>query len=366
MTKQLESKKIIRRPRIVKKRGEKVGLPPGTPVLIGRKKIEKIQISILEYEEEKFEERQVSSIDDFLPIKEKPTITWINIEGLHDLKILEKIKKIFNLHPLLLEDVLNTDQRPKFDDYDTYLYLVLKSLEYDELRGNVIIDQISFILGENYVISFQEQPVDIFNPIRKRIRGKKGKIRSYGADHLLYTLLDVVVDHYFLVLERLSDKIEIVEEEVVSTPEIQTLQNIHQLKTNLIFLRKAVWPLREIISRLERSGSPLISIEKERYIRDVYDHIIHIIDTIETLRDIVSAMVDIYLSSMSNRMNEVMKVLTIIATILIPMTVISGIYGMNFQNMPELAWPLGYPIALTLMLMIAAILVIYFWRKGWI
>lgn len=355
-----------KRPRIIKKRGEKVGLPPGTPILIGRKKIEEVQISILEYDEDRFEERKVISGEDWLRIKEKPTVTWINIEGLHDLKALEEIGKYFNLHSLLLEDILNTDQRPKIDDYDTQLYLVLKSLEYDELEGSVVIDQISLILGENYVISFQEQPVDIFTPIRERIRGKKGKIRSYSADFLFYALVDVVVDHYFLILERLSDNIELVEEEVVITPEIETLRTIHRLKTNLIFLRKAVWPLREVIGRLERSGSPLISTEKERYIRDVYDHIIQILDTIETLRDIVSGMLDIYLSSISNKMNEVMKVLTIIATILIPMTVVSGIYGMNFQNMPELAWPLGYPMALMLMLTIAVIMVAYFWRKGWL
>jgi magnesium transporter len=349
----------------MKKRSEKVGLPPGTPVFIGRKKTQRVSLSIVEYEEDNVKETDIRSEQNLPEIESKPTTFWININGLDDLDVIEKIRSKFKLHSLLVEDVLNTDQRPKFDDYESQIYIALKHLEYDTTIDSVIIDQISLILGKNYVISLQEGENDIFKSIRARIRGKKGKIRSFGADYLLYTLIDVIVDHYFLVLEQISEKIEALEDEVVAAPEITTLQTIHQLKTNLIFLRKSIWPLREVVSRLERSGSDLIAPESERYIRDVYDHILQLVDTVETLRDIVSGLLDIYLSSISNRMNEVMKVLTIIATILIPMTVVSGIYGMNFQNMPELSWPLGYPLALMSMFIIAIIMGAYFWKKGW-
>ncbi|MFX0122388.1 MAG: magnesium/cobalt transporter CorA [Candidatus Hodarchaeota archaeon] len=353
-------------PTIIKKRKKKIGLPPGTPVFIGRKKTDEIRITVLDYDESKYEENEVKTVEECLPFKERPTITWVNVDGLHETSVLEKFGIHFNLHPLLLEDVLNTDQRPKIDDYENHLYVVLKMLNYNEERKSVIIEQVSIILGKNYVLSFQERPEDVFNPIRERIKGKKGKIRSYGADHLLYALIDVIIDNYFLILERISERIELLEDEIVTTPGTETLQVIHSLKTNIIFIRKAVWPLRELISRLERGGSVLIQAEAQKYFRDVYDHTIQVIDTVETLRDIVSGMLDIYLSSISNKMNEVMKVLTIIATIVIPMTVISGIYGMNFQSMPELTWPIGYPMALSLMLLVALIMISYFWKKGWL
>ncbi|UCG03968.1 MAG: magnesium/cobalt transporter CorA [Candidatus Heimdallarchaeota archaeon] len=355
-----------KRPIIIKKRKKKVGLPPGTPVFVGRKKTETTKITVIDYDEMNFEEKEVKTVEECLPFKVKPTITWINIDGLHDTSVLEKFGEHFYLHPLLLEDILNTDQRPKIDDYENHLYLVLKMLNYNEERKSVVIEQVSLILGENYVISFQERPEDVFNPIRERIKGKKGKIRSYGADHLFYALIDVIVDNYFLILERLSERIEFLEEEIVTSPGTETLQIIHSLKTNIIFIRKSVWPLRELISRLERGGSALILPGTQKYIRDVYDHTIQVIDTVETLRDIVSGILDIYLSSISNKMNEVMKVLTIIATIVIPMTVVSGIYGMNFQLMPELTWPIGYPMALSLMLLVAIIMLSYFWKKGWL
>jgi len=355
-----------RRPRITKKRERKVGLPPGTPVFIGRKKIEKVKIFRIEYNEEIYDEAELPTPAECFPFKDKPIVTWVNITGLHDISILENLGKNYDLHPLLLEDILNTDQRPKMDDYEKYIYSVLKMLDFDDQRQSIIIEQVSLIVGSNYVISFQEKPEDIFDPVRDRIKNKKGKIRSYGADHLFYALIDVIIDHYFIILEKLSDKIELLEEEVVTDPTIETLQAIHMLKTNIIFLRKAVWPLRELISRLERSGSELITSSTQKYLRDVYDHTIQVIDTVETLRDIVSGMLDIYLSSLSNKMNEVMKVLTVISTIVIPMTVISGIYGMNFASMPELSWPLGYPMALFFMLVIAIVMITYFWRKNWL
>ena len=300
------------------------------------------------------------------PFKDKPTVTWINIDGLQEVGIIEKIGAHFGIHPLVLEDILHTGQRPKAEDLGDYLFVVLRMLYYDEREDVMISEQVSLLLGPNYVISFQERGGDVFNPIRERIRNSKGHIRKGGADYLAYALLDAIVDHYFVILEKLGEKIESLEEELVTNPTPETLQTIHTLKRELIFLRKSVWPLREVISGLEREASPLITEPTGIYLRDVYDHTIQVIDTIETYRDMVSGMLDIYLSSVSNRMNEVMKVLTIIATIFIPLTFIAGIYGMNFKYMPELEWHWGYFLVLLVMTIIIAFMVFHFKRKKWL
>jgi magnesium transporter len=279
---------------------------------------------------------------------------------------VEKIGTHFGIHPLIMEDILHTGQRPKGEDLGDYLFIVLKMIYHDEEKDEVIGEQLSLILGPNYVISFQEREGDVFNPIRERIRNAKGRIRKAGADYLAYVLVDAIVDHYFAILEELGGTIESLEEELVTNPRPETLQTIHTLKRELIFLRKSVWPLREVISGLEREESPLITEPTGIYLRDVYDHTIQVIDTIETYRDMVSGMLDIYLSSLSNRMNEVMKVLTMIATIFIPLTFIAGIYGMNFKFMPELEWHWGYPMALVVMLLIVGSMFIYFRRKKWL
>jgi len=294
-------------------------------------------------------------------------VTWVNIDGLHDIEIMEKIGKHFGLHPLVLEDILNTEQRPKIEDFDDYIFVVLKMLYYDENEGEIRAEQISIILGSNFVLSFQERVGDIFNPLRDRIRNAKGRVRKMGPDYLAYSLLDAIVDNYFVVLEKLGEQIEGMEEELVTNPTPETLQRIHNLKREMIFLRKSVWPLREVVSRLERGESPLIKEATGIYLRDVYDHTIQVIDTIETYRDMLSGMLDIYLSSISNRMNQVMKVLTIIATIFIPLTFVAGIYGMNFEYMPELKWHWFYPKAFWLvMLGVAALMLVYFRRKRWL
>jgi len=345
---------------------EKVGLPPGTLVHVGERKTEKIKVTIIDYDPKNYQEKEVERIEECFPFKDKPSVTWINIDGLQEVGITEKIGVHFGIHPLVLEDILHTGQRPKAEDLGDYLFIVLKMIYHDENEDEIIGEQVSLILGQNYVISFQEREGDIFNPIRIRIRNGKGRIRKAGADYLAYTLLDAIVDQYFLVLERFGEKIESLEEELVTNPTPKTLQVIHTLKRNLILLRKSVWPLREVINALERGESPLITKPTGIYLRDVYDHTIQVIDTIETYRDMVSGMLDIYLSSLSNRMNEVMKVLTIIATIFIPLTFIAGIYGMNFKFMPELEWHWGYPVALIIMLTIVAFMVMYFRRKRWL
>ena len=251
-----------------------------------------------------------------------------------------------DFHPLVLEDILNTDQRPKMEEYGDYLYIVLKML-HDKGKGNQIeAEQVSLVLGPNFVFSFQESGGDVFDQIRERLRTGKGRLRKMGADYLAYTLVDAIVDYYFVILEKLGERIELLEEELVAHPRTETLKEIHTLKREMIFLRKAVWPLREVISGLQRGESPLVQKTTGIYLRDVYDHTIQVIDTIETFRDMLSGVLDIYLSSVSNRLNPVMKVLTIIATVFMPLTFLAGVYGMNFKYMPELEWRWGYPVAL--------------------
>jgi magnesium transporter len=343
-----------------------VGLPPGTLVHIGEKKAEKTKITLIDYDQKDLQQKEIEKIEECFVHKEKATTTWINIDGLHQVDIIEKIGAHFDIHPLVLEDILHTVQRPKIEDFGKYIFAVLKMIYYDENKDEIVGEQVSLILGPDYVISFQEREGDVFDPIRERIRNAKGRIRKAGADYLAYCLLDAVVDHYFPILENLGEKIESLEEELVTHPAPKTLQMIHKLKRNMILLRKSVWPLREVINGLERGESPLVKKPTGIYLRDVYDHTIQVIDTIETFRDMVSGMLDIYLSSLSNRMNEVMKVLTIIATIFIPLTFIAGIYGMNFKYMPELEWPLGYPLALLAMIFVVAVMLIYFRRKKWL
>ncbi len=351
--------------RFMKRVSKKVGLSPGTLVHIGEKKIEQVRIRVIDYDEQHIEERDVKTIEECLPYKDTPGTTWINIDGLHETDVIEKIGKHFNLHPLILEDILNTDQRPKMDDHDEYLFLTLKMLTYEE-EGQLKVESISLVLGPNYLLSFQEGEGDVFEPVRERIRKAKGKLRQRGPDYLAYALTDAIVDNYFVVLEKISDEVGSLEAELTTNPSPQTLQTIHELKRELIFLRKSVWPLREVTGALERGEVELIQDKTTVFLRDVYDHTVQVIDTVETLRDMVSGMLDVYLSSVSNRMNEVMKVLTIIATIFIPLTFIAGIYGMNFKYMPELGWKWSYPLLWLLMVGLLVFMLLYFRRKKWL
>ena len=352
-------------PRLVKQMSKKAGLPPGTLIHIGERKTEKPRITIIDYGEAQFEEKEAKKIEECFPFKDKPTVTWINIDGIHQVEIIEKLGSHFGLHPLLLEDILNTEQRPKMEDFGDYIFVVLKMLYYDGKGDEIEAEQVSLVLGSNFVISFQEREGDVFDPIRERIRKGKGHIRKAGADYLAYALLDAIVDSCFLILETLGERIEDTEQQLATNPTPETLHLIRKLKKEMIILRKSVWPLREVVSGLERCESVLIQESTGAYLRDVYDHTIQVMDTVESIRDMVSGMLDIYLSSISNRMNEVMKVLTIFAAIFIPLTFVAGIYGMNFQYMPELGWHWGYPMILIVMASIAAGLLGYFRRKKW-
>lgn len=320
----------------------------------------------MNYDESQFQEKEAKTLEECFPYKGSPSITWINVDGIHQIETFEKLGKCFELHPLTLEDILNTDQRPKVEDFGDYMYVVLKMFSYEDKSNEILIEQVSLILGPNFVLSFQEDVGDVFDPIRERIRNGKGKIRKMGADYLVYTLLDAIVDNYFIILEKIGEQIEFIEERLIINPASDTLNTIHKLKREMLFLRKSVWPLREVISNMERVESSLIKGSTKIYLRDVYDHNIQIIDTIETLRDMLSGMLDIYLTSISNRLNAVMKVLTIIATIFMPLTFLAGIYGMNFKYMPELEWKWGYPLILLIMFSIGVSMLFYFKRKKWL
>ena len=265
-------------PKLIIKRSKKVGLPPGTPVHVGEKKVGRVRIKIIDYDEAQFQEKEAKTVEECFPFKDKPTVTWINIDGIHQVDIIEKIGNHFNIHPLVLEDIVNTGQRPKMEDFVNYIFIVLKMLYYDETESKTKAEQVSIILGSNFVVSFQESEGDVFDPIRERIRNDRGRIRKMGADYLAYALIDTIVDNYFIILEKLGEKIEDIEEELVTNPAVETLQAIHSLKREMIFLRKSVWPLREVISRLERWESPLIDKSLDIYLRDVYDHTIQVID----------------------------------------------------------------------------------------
>lgn len=348
------------------KSSKKPGTSPGTLVHVGKKKIKKAKISFFDYNDNKLQEKTAKKVEDVFDLKNNSNVSWINIDGLHDTEVINKIGQHFGIHPLVLEDILNTNQRPKLEDLGDYLFIVLKMIDYNEAQGGVFTEQVSLIIGKNFLISFQERIGDVFDPVRDRIRNGKGNIRSMNSDYLAYALLDVLVDNYFLILEKFGEKIEDIEEELLDNPTTEKLHFINSLKRESILLRKSVWPLREIINSLVRGDFNLINKKTEIYFRDVYDHTIQVIDTIETFRDVLAGLQDIYLSSISNRMNEVMKTLTIIATFFIPITFLTGVYGMNFKFMPEIDWHFSYPIFWLIVILVSLWMYIYFRRKKWL
>ncbi len=352
-------------PGLVRNRSRKVGLPPGTVVYSGEVRKRDIGITVFDYDEDHVDEKSVSSIDEVLAFRDSKAVTWINVDGIHDTSIIESLGDHFGIHPLVQEDIVSVGQRPKFEDFDDYFFIVLKMLSYDDKKDEIESEQVSFIVGNNYVISFQEHVGDVLDPVRNRIRQRKGRIARMGPDYLAYALIDIIIDNYYSILEKIGDRIESMEEDLLGNPSIDTLHSIQRSKRDMIYLRKSIWPLREAINGLERCESKLISKQTRIFLRDVYDHTIQVIDTVESLRDMVSGMLDMYMSSASNRMNEVMKVLTIIATIFIPLTFIAGIYGMNFEFMPELSVRWAYPAVLGVMGVVGLAMLMYFKKKNW-
>lgn len=351
--------------KFTKKRTRKTGLPPETLIYTGDRKDETIKIHVIDYDESNFQEAELAAVEACIPYKDKPTVTWVNVDGVHNVPLLEKLGDCFGLHRLVMEDIMNTDQRPKMEDFGDYLYIVFKMLSIGK-SGEIVHEQTSIILGANFALSFQEGAEgDVFNLIREHLRNSTGRIRKMGADYLAYSLLDAVVDNYFVVLEKIAEKTETLETELIEYPTQQTVQKIYQLKRELIFLHNAVWPLREAVNALWKHESPLIRESTAPYLRDVYDHVIHVLDSVDIYREMISGMLDMYLSSVSNRLNAVMKVLTIIATIFMPLTFIVGVYGMNFKNMPELEWRYGYPLVWLIMIGITGFMLYFFKRKKW-
>jgi magnesium transporter len=350
------------RHRRLRRRKTAPGSPPGT--LLPEPGAPRPVMQLMAYGPGEFAEQEIQTADGIGPYLGKFPVLWVNVDGLGDVEAVRKIGELFGLHPLALEDVLNVHQRPKVEPYEKYLFIVLHMPVAGE---QVQTEQLSLFLGNNFVLTFQERPGgDCFALVRDRIRKNHARIRGAGPDHLAYALLDAIVDSYFPVLERYGERLETVEQEVVMEPGGDTVSKIHEIKRALLQLRRAVWPMREAFNSLLRDETPFIAPETRTYLRDCYDHSVQIIDMLETDRETAFGLLETYLSSTSNRMNEIMKVLTIIATLFIPLTFIVGIYGMNFAHMPELGWHWGYPLIMAVMGIIAVGMLVYFHRKGWL
>ena len=343
-----------------------VGSRPGTLIYTGPERPDPITVELMEYNVESLEERAVPLDFDFKEIVDSPRLTWVNVDGLSDLGLIRSLGDAFDLHPLVLEDLVSVGQRPKIEEYGDYFFLVLRMLTVGPDRRSVVSEQVGIILGRGWVLSFQEREGDVWKEVRERIRGKSGRIRTRGADYLAYALLDAIVDHYFHILEAVAEAVEELEVDVLDAPTAETMRQIHNLRQEMLVVRRAVWPVRELANALIRTESDLIEAGTEFYLRDVYDHSVQVMDTAETLRDVISGLMDLYLSSVSNRMNEVMKVLTIMASVFIPLTFMAGIYGMNFENMPELGWPWAYPTLIGVMTAIGLGMIFLFKKRDWL
>ena len=356
-------KKIKKRTQEYKKH---VGQVPGTLIYTGQKSDKDFHVECFDYTKDHIEESVLLNIEDAINYKETDSVTWINVDGLKHTEQIENIGKQYDLHPLVLEDIVNTTQRPKIDEYDDYLFVVLKMLYYDT-DENIIIEQVSIVLGKNYVITFQEAEGDVFGSIRERIRLSNGRIRGLKSDYLMYALIDAIVDHYFSIIETLGNKIEDLETELFSGHARENINiEVQQLKREILKVRRAIFPLREIINRIEKGEHPLIYKRTITYYRDIYDHLIQVSENIDIYREMIWSLMDMYMTTISNKMNEVMKVLTIIATIFIPLTFIAGIYGMNFENIPELHYKYGYHVLWGIMILMFLAMLYYLKRKKWL
>ncbi len=349
-------------------RAAKTGLPPGTLVHVGAppEGAGAPTLRLMDYGPEHLEERDLAGPEELGPYLAADSVTWVDVAGVHDVELVARLGALLGAHPLVLEDVVNTHQRPKAEVFTDHWFIVVRAARADPATGGLEHQQVSLLAGRGWVVTFRERPDDVFDPVRERIRGGRGRTRGAGADYLAYALVDVVVDHYFAALELLDERTEALEEELLGRPGPETLAAIHALKREMLTLRKAAWPLRELVGALERSDSPLLAPATRPYLRDLHDHAIQVIEASESQREVLAGYVDIYLSAVSNRMNEVMKVLTIIATIFIPLTFLAGVYGMNFEVMPELHWPWAYPALWGAMLATAGGLTWWFRRRGWL
>jgi magnesium transporter len=350
--------------RLLPRRSHKIGLPPGSLVYSGLERDAPVRISCIEYDGAEFlESTDLESIPGAPPADR---VRWINVDGVHDTGIVQQVGDRFTVHPLTLEDVVSAGQRPRIDDTTLPLFIVIDMLTFNPRQRTVEIEQVTLLVGEGFVVSFQEKAGDVLEPVRERLRQAKGRIRTRGADYLAYAIIDAIVDNYFLVIEQLGDVLVELEEEVFDRARRETRRRLSTLRRELILLRRAIWPVRELISQFERSDTTVLTEDTRRYLRDTYDHTVQIIDVIESMREMTAGLMELYVSELSHRLNETMKLLTMIGTVFIPLTFIVGVYGMNFEYMPELAWPWAYPAILLFMLAIAGGMVIYFRIKKWI
>ena len=344
----------------------KSGMPPGSLIHVGEARDFSSRIGVVDYNAEVFEARSVDSIADVLAYKDKKTVTWVNIEGIHDVTVIEALGQNFDVHPLVLEDIMNTHQRPKVEEYDDALFIVIKRPVFDRESLQVDYEQISMLVLDGFIFTFRENVDGLFEPVVRRLRESKGRFRSFGFDYLAYAILDVVVDQFFLFQDSMDLVFEELEDELLTYPTTETLKTIQRIKREMIFVRRGVTPLRDMLAELLRSETPLIQEHTKVYLRDVYDHAIRVTEAMESYRDLIAGMLDIYLSSVSNKLNETMKVLTVFATIFIPLTFITGIYGMNFEYMPELKWRWAYPTLWVTFFVVAGGLLYYFRKKRWL
>lgn len=339
---------------------------PGTTVFVGRQRREQASIDIITFSAETIQEWHRADIETCNACLAGPTISWINVNGIHDTALIEQLGDAFDLHPLTREDIANTSQRPKWEEFDGYAFLAMKMLDDAGSDRGVTVEHVSLILGPHWVLSFVEDEGDVFESVRKRLRTASGRIRKMPADYLAFCLMDAVVDHYVLAVERIGEKVELIDDQVISHPDPGDIHKIHRFKQQLLTLRRAVWPLREVVGAIVRSESDLLGKRTNVFWRDLYDHTVQVIDMVETSRDSLASLHDTYLTSLSNRMNEVMKVLTVISTIFIPLTFLAGVYGMNFEHMPELKWKEGYFVVWGVMVSTAVLLLLYFRKRRWI
>ncbi|HSJ12124.1 MAG TPA: magnesium/cobalt transporter CorA [Gillisia sp.] len=359
---------LLRRP----KSSKALNQIPGTVTYIGRKESAEIRLDVIDYNKESFERYTSSNLQDAYDFENDDKLTWININGLSNTAEIEKLGKYYDLHPLMLEDIVNTNQRPKVDEHHGYIFLVAKMLYYPKTaeakaNGTYVNEHISIVVGKDYVLTFQEADGDVFEGVRDRIANDTGRIRSNGPDYLLFSLLDEIIDQYIDVIDSIGDKIEVLEEDLFrERPGDEITFEIQELKRTILRLRRAIFPIREVLSRVEKMDNDIIQDKTRNYFRDLYDHIIQITENLDIYREMTWGLMDMYMTTISNKMNEVMKVLTIMASIFIPLTFIAGLYGMNFQNMPELEWEYGYFILLGVMLVIFILMLVYFRRKKWL
>jgi len=365
---------LFPKPGVKQVRRKPPGQIPGTPIHTGEQRLDHVLMTVHDFDEDHYDVIPITKIEKSEPYLQDKSKTWIQVRGLHNIEKLQTVWNYFNLHPLVQEDIVSTSQRPKVEHYSDHIFVVLRIITHKKSADGEIqlhTEQLGIVLGENYVLSFQESDEPVFEPVLRRLELTTTRLRKLGPDYLAYALMDTIVDHYFHALDEIGEHIERVEELILEEPKQEHLHKIHALRRDLIYFRKSVWSLRDGINSLIRDDLPLVSQEVKVYLRDVYDHLVQIIDSIETSREMVFGLFDMYMSGLSNRMNEVMKVLTIIATIFIPLTFIAGIYGMNFDpevspwNMPELNWYFGYLFSLALMALLAGGMVLYFRKKGW-